>query len=185
MKAVSWGRGFFRLWMLLAVLWVGFALLVGWGSVANPYVPSKDVAIITDTEAVDLLDSYGEVHQAFEERVRVGTTKKTALQTSGFNLYTGANLEPWKYYEYIDKANARVAEYVDTEAVTRRSQAIPQLAIGVVLPPGGVHPIEVRRRSLTTGSSRSCRKLGPWRWTHSIPWASSPANSSNTPTSGS
>lgn len=135
MKAMSWGRGFFRVWMLLAVLWVVFALLIGWGSVANPYVPGKDVAIALDTEEVDLLDSYGQVHLAFEERVRAGTTKKTALQVYGFNLYTGADLEPWQYYEYIDLANARVAEYVETEAASRRNKAIPQLAMTIVLPP--------------------------------------------------
>lgn len=135
MKAVNWGRGFFRAWMLLAILWVAFALLIGWGSVANPYVPTKDVAVVTETEQVDLLEPYGEVHQAFEERVRAGTTKKTALDRYGFNLYTAGHIEPWKYYEFLGKANARVAEYVATEAVARRSQAIPQLAMGVLLPP--------------------------------------------------
>lgn len=135
MKTVNWGRGFFRVWMLLAMLWVGFALLLGWGSVANPYVSGKDVAIVTDTDAIDLLDSYGEVHSAFEERVRTGTTKRTALDAYGFNLYTGASLEPWKYYEYVERANARVAEYVEQEKVAKRSQTIPLLVMGVTLPP--------------------------------------------------
>lgn len=135
MGRIAWGRGFFRMWMLLAILWMGFALLIGWGSVANPYVSVKNVAIIAETEAVDLLDPYGEVHMAFEDRVRAGTTKKTALQEYGFNLYTGVSLEPGRFHEYLEKANARVAEYVQQETVTRRSQAVPQLAMGLILPP--------------------------------------------------
>jgi len=131
---IAWGRGFIRVWMLLAVLWTLFALLVGWNSVANPYVPTRDVAINGDTEQADLLLDYGDVHYAMEERARAGTTIKTSIRP-GFNLYTGAGLEPWKYHEYVGKAQVRVDEYIRSETVARRSQAIAPLAIGVFLPP--------------------------------------------------
>lgn len=62
MKAVNRGRGFFRMWMLLSVLWVSFDLLVGWSGIANPYVSTKDVAIVVTTDAPYLLDPYGQVH---------------------------------------------------------------------------------------------------------------------------
>lgn len=134
-NGIAWRRGFFRVWMVLAVLWAGFALLVGWGSVANPYVPGRDVAIQTEGEVPELFEDYGQLHQAFEERVRAGTTRKTALQRYGFNLYTSTSLEPWKYHEYVQKAETAVADYIQAETASRRSQAIPQLAMGVVLPP--------------------------------------------------
>jgi len=35
---IHWKRGLFRIWLVLASLWITFAVLVSWQSIANPYV---------------------------------------------------------------------------------------------------------------------------------------------------
>jgi hypothetical protein len=130
---IAWGRGFFRVWLVLAGLWVAFALLVQGGSVFNPYAPGKIIATPTGG-TVQMYDRYGAQQREFDEGVSAGALKTTAIRGNDFILYTRADIEPARLEERVAEAQQVVAAYVDEEITRRRSGAVMPL-IGLTLFP--------------------------------------------------
>lgn len=131
---IAWARGFFRIWLLLAVLWVIAGVGISFAALATPYVPSKYVGINLENEAISLHDNYGDIARAMDAAVSNGTATKTAVRP-GYALFTPVNIEPWRYYEFVEKATSQVDAYIQRETIARRSQAIQGAAAGTFLPP--------------------------------------------------
>lgn len=134
MAGVSWRRGFFRVWIVLALLWVAFALLVQGGTVFNPYAPGKIIATPAGG-TVQMWDRYGDQQRNFDEGVAAGALQTTPIGSDSFLLYTRKDIEPARLQERVAEAQRIVDDYVADETTRRRSASILPLAGLVLIPP--------------------------------------------------
>jgi hypothetical protein len=67
----SWRRGFFRLWVLLTILWVIMIGLLTSGNISNPYV-SETFFTFNKDDALEVLPLYGERHSKMLSDERAG-----------------------------------------------------------------------------------------------------------------
>lgn len=54
---MRWKRGLFRLWIVVAVLWVIGAVWIGWNGVFNPYISGRVVVLDPATETFEITDA--------------------------------------------------------------------------------------------------------------------------------
>lgn len=134
MAAVAWRRGFFRVWIVLAVLWAILMIIIQSGSILNPYVPGKVVATLVG-DTVQLYDIYSPQERAFQQGVEAGALVSTKLPGRDFALITRKDTEPATLQERIAEAEQVVAQYVETETSRRRTEAILPLAMLSIVPP--------------------------------------------------
>lgn len=131
---MAWGRGFFRLWMVIAALWVAFALLVQGATVLNPSVPPKIIATPTGG-TIQLLDRYGAQQREFETGVAAGALLSTQITGGDYLLYTRSDIEPARLVERVAEAREVVSSYIATETIARRNSAIIPLLALAFMPP--------------------------------------------------
>lgn len=134
MAGIAWRRGFFRIWLVLAILWVAFALLVQGSNVFNPYVPGKIVATPAGG-TVQTWDRYGEQQRNFDEGVAAGALQTTQIGSDSFLLYTRKDIEPARLEERVAEAQRIVDDYVANETTRRRSSSILPLLCLAFIPP--------------------------------------------------
>ncbi len=120
--------------MVLALLWVAFALLVQGGSVFNPYVPGRIIATPAGG-TVQTWDRYGEQQRNFDEGVSAGALQTTQIGSDSFLLYTRKDTEPARFQERVAEAQKIVDAYVADETTRRRSASILPLLGLAFFPP--------------------------------------------------
>ena len=135
MAGIRWGRGFFRVWMLIAIIWVGVGMFVGGWQLMHPYVSRQVLAIPADTGAVTLYSAYGREHNDLRTLVTAKTMTEHPIGPEGYPLFLRAEAPPDRVAARIAEAEPLVAEYIESETVAQRSKAIPGVLAGVILPP--------------------------------------------------
>lgn len=130
---MSWRRGFFRLWVLAALLWAGFVTLLAWNYVASPYVPAKAVLFYAGEDKPRIIDQYGSPYRELDDGATQGQVVKTAL-TDRHVLFTQKTTPDASRALLIIRAREAVAAYDAAEASTRRYQSLFVAALTVVIP---------------------------------------------------
>lgn len=99
---VNWARGFFRLWAVLAGVWLlicsGFLV----SSLLNPYVPERFLVRNSETRQFEFVPSYGALYRALEASVTTGTFVAHALENG--RLYVRATVTPDQLSEMLPGA---------------------------------------------------------------------------------
>ncbi|HEV2517917.1 MAG TPA: hypothetical protein VGV07_21880 [Devosia sp.] len=114
---VSWARGFFRLWAVLAGVWLlicsGFLV----SSLLNPYVPERLIVRNSETRQFEFVPSYGALYRALEASVAKGTFIAHALENG--RLYARATVTP----EQLSEMLAGAAPFMEGAAERTKSEA--------------------------------------------------------------
>ena len=131
--AVTWGRGFFRAWIVVAALWLICSVALGYGMIASPYIPLKIVATPTGGTTTSY-DFFSPQHSEFQRGVAEGALLETPIR-DGHLLYTRADIAPARLTERLTEARAIIDAYTRSETGDRRSQAIQTVLSWTLLPP--------------------------------------------------
>ncbi len=134
MAGIRWGRGFFRVWMLIAIVWIGVGVIAGGNSILNPYVSKQILAVPTATSQLTMYMTLSPEHIELMRLETEGTIVATEVR-DGFKLYTPADSESDRRQRTVAAAQTIVDEYVAEETTTRRSQALPTVLGWTFLPP--------------------------------------------------
>lgn len=130
---VTWARGFFRVWMLFAVLWLIGGVAVGYGMIATPYVPTKSISMNNLGEAT-LYDTYGPQHRALLDAVEAGNAVASIVRP-GYVLYTSKTLTAEQLTGFLEQGRSAVEYYVNRETSARRTSAIVTVLGWTLVPP--------------------------------------------------
>ncbi|MQW47451.1 hypothetical protein GHK68_35920 [Sinorhizobium meliloti] len=135
---MTWGRGLFRIWVVLTILWIIVVTLFMWQSVANPYIAWGGFKM--GQGEPEYLEPYGEkISAARELKSRKLLVEyeiaydKTALRETAF-FFPAASLheDNLKAIEaYIPKATA----LQDAKIRKARFKTLQDALWGAVLPP--------------------------------------------------
>jgi len=133
-QGIAWGRGFFRLWLVVALLWCVLAGLVSFNYVANPYVSPKAVATLTGASGPALFDTYGEPYNNWTRGAASGELKLTNVRP-GYPLVTLATTSDAELALRITEARQLVDSYIAREVSDKRNSAIAATAGWIITPP--------------------------------------------------
>lgn len=130
----NWRRGFFRLWVVLALLWCALVALILSGQILSPYVPSKAVATRTGEVSAALYETYGEPYNSWAAASRSGSIVATEVRP-GFQLFTSLEVTGPILVARVEEARALVDAYRDRTIAERRTGALGTLLAAAVAPP--------------------------------------------------
>ena len=131
---IAWGRGFFRIWVVLSASWVVCGALIGWNALQNGYVSPMAVATVSDKAAASLYEMYGEPYNSWVAGVTAGQVKATPVRTR-FMLYTAADLPAADLQVRMFEAQHIVDTYVRDQLASQRAAALPGIIGGTLIPP--------------------------------------------------
>ena len=133
MAKIAWGRGFFRVWMLVAVLWWIGGAVIGYWLVVVPSVSTKNLNR-TLSGSYQLYSPYGPETRAFEEAVTARTAVASEVRP-GYRLYTPATTSDADLTKYRGEGAEVVDDYINTMTVSQRSAVLPTWVGWTVAPP--------------------------------------------------
>ncbi|KQX40405.1 hypothetical protein ASD04_07200 [Devosia sp. Root436] len=135
MAKIAWGRGFFRAWMLLAILWVVGAGMIGWGTVMAPYVRDIVVTAPNDpTKPAEIFFEFSDQHEALDDAVKSGIAVENPVRPD-VTLFTAKTLPADQLTARLAEARVLVDDYYQRETTAKRSAAIPTALSAVFIPP--------------------------------------------------
>lgn len=74
----NWRRGFFRLWVLLTVLWIIISGLFAYNSIANPYVP-ETLFTFNQDDKLEVVPLYSDRYFRIQTDARAGFFEKVGF----------------------------------------------------------------------------------------------------------
>lgn len=136
MAGIRWGRGFFRVWIVLAIVWIGLGTAISLGTAVDPYISPRLAAVPSDTGKVTLYPTYGTVADDVRRLVSEGAMKSTEI-AEGFSFYTTTASSAEGVARATVEAKAAVEDYVASETTKARVSAVawtllPPLAVLIV-----------------------------------------------------
>lgn len=132
-RAPNWRRGFFRIWVVLALLWGALVMAVASGQIFSPYVPNQAVVVSRATNQARLLDQYGDLYRQFYDAEMRGEMKRVVLG-SGDELFVSASASDQELAVQTAEAQRAINEYRRSESDSRRYGALLTLTGAIAIP---------------------------------------------------
>jgi hypothetical protein len=132
-RNLNWRRGFFRIWAVLALIWLAFVGLIFYSQIVTPYVPAKAVATTKGAAAPGLFDTYGEPYNSWSTAASKGELLATNVRP-GYSLFTVPTLSGAELALQINAARRVVDDYLSATVSERRSSAIASFAAMALIP---------------------------------------------------
>lgn len=132
---IRWARGFFRIWVLVSLVWVAVGAAIGIGSVVNPYIETRVLAVPADTNLVTLFPAWGDEHRDLRTLASQNAMVEYPIGDRGYLLYQRPEAPSATVQSRIQEAQTIVAEYVQVETSKARARQVPIVAMALLIPP--------------------------------------------------
>lgn len=138
--SIRWARGFFRGWVVLAVLWALLLFAIGfaaWQNARSPYLYDQTHIFGPDTKLVRNYDSYGQEHEAAEDAVRRGVYRHVVRSFAGrdHDFYVPATVSEADSDAMTDGVFASIVSDAQQASWSAFQSAIPSWLTWLLLPP--------------------------------------------------
>ena len=134
MAGIRWARGFFRLWMLVAVLWVGAGAVLGVGGLMNPYVERQILLVPAATNELTMVPRWSAAYPNLQTLVAADAIVETEL-AEGYSLYTRKDMSWPRLNSLTVEGKVLVASHIQEQTAAQRSKMAPSVVGWVLLPP--------------------------------------------------
>jgi hypothetical protein len=123
---MAWGRGLFRLWVALSVLWITFAVALSWPSLTNPHV---DSFVFVQNEGDVAFPYMSQEAATARARKAAGEMQEVSLrQAPGVTYFSTAN-EAGLEAEMERMAPIMIGFYQVQQSQMRPQMILPALAL--------------------------------------------------------
>jgi hypothetical protein len=122
---MAWRKGFFRVWVVVSIVWVIFVALVTYEGIASPYLGNRGVYYKKGVPNPVVIDEYSTAYRDLEAGKASGQVQKIEIEGyPDFRLFVPAGLPTDELSRRVDQVVALAKQVRASATAERRASAI-------------------------------------------------------------
>lgn len=134
MTGISWGKGFFRLWFVVSILWIITITAITFQTSWYPAIYPKTISAVEKTDPVT--GFYPESGSfSYQQKQNGQAVVETFAMYPGWQLYRPTNISTDEHVKIVEKAIREIDDTINKSVRKARVDYLWSLSILALLPP--------------------------------------------------